>query len=155
MNIYIKRIYTDLNKYTVGQLWIDGVFVCDTLEDPERNLPDVCPYTPKWKNCKCKEKVYADTAIPKGVYKSRISYSPRFKRELIELMNVMHFIGIRIHGGNHKGHTEGCILVGEYTRDGVLINSQENLSKLHIIVYGKLKESGLSKDKFIFNVIIE
>ena len=60
MNIYIKRIYTDLKKYTVGQLWIDGVFVCDTLEDPERNLPDVCPYTPKWQNCKCKEKVYAD-----------------------------------------------------------------------------------------------
>ena len=151
IRIDIKRIFSG-NEYTIGWLYLNGHTVCDTLEDTVRNLPAQCPDTSKWQNCKCKEKIYAETAIPAGKYKARVSYSPRFKRYLVEIMNVPHFLGIRIHGGNHKDHTEGCILVGEYTRDGMLINSQKTLTKLHEEI---MKASGTNKfDESCGNIII-
>ena len=37
MLITIKRIYT-CNDYTIGHLYIDGTYICDTLEDTDRML---------------------------------------------------------------------------------------------------------------------
>lgn len=49
--------------------------------------------------------------------------SPKFKRELPEVLNVPHFSGIRIHRGNTHKDTLGCILVGERVENGYLHNS--------------------------------
>ena len=122
MELLLKRIYKG-NKYTIGKLYIDGEWFCDTIEDVVRNLPKDCPYTPKGRNCKCKEKVYGETAIPAGTYKVILSYSNRFKRILPELLNVPHFLGIRIHRGNTEQDSAGCIILGENKVKGKVINS--------------------------------
>jgi hypothetical protein len=82
---------------TLGVLYVDGVKECYICEDAVR---------PKG------EKIYGKTAIPEGRYEVIINMSPRFKRELPLLLNVPNFEGIRIHSGNHEGHTEGCLLPG-------------------------------------------
>lgn len=116
MELRLDRIFRT-NEYTIGELYVDGAYISDTLEDPVRPLPEVCPNTPKRITCKCKEKVYGDTAVPAGTYEVKLSYSSRFKRIMPEILNVPHFLGIRIHKGNKTADTEGCILVG--TWDGM------------------------------------
>ena len=117
MNIKINR-YLLKKDYTMGQLFIDGVLICDTLEDIYRgdNLTNT--------------KVYGQTCIPCGKYEVRITQSSRFKRELPELINVPFFTGVRIHSGNTVKDTEGCILVGKKEKDGVLIHSRDTLKYL-------------------------
>lgn len=87
--------------FTIGKLYIDGKYYCDTLEDTDRMLEDH-PHA----------KVYGETAIPRGTYDVIITMSNRFRRELPLLKNVPGFEGIRIHPGNGPQDTEGCILVG-------------------------------------------
>lgn len=81
---------------TIGRMLIDGKFECFTLEDGIRT-----------------NKVYGETAIPVGRYPVTITNSPSFKRLLPLLENVPNFSGIRIHPGNSKVDTLGCILVGQ------------------------------------------
>lgn len=122
MELLLKRIYKG-DKYTIGNLYINGTWFCDTIEDKVRSLSKDCPYTPKGINCKCKEKIYGETAIPAGTYKVILSYSNRFKRILPELLNVPHFLGIRIHKGNTEQDSAGCIILGENKVKGKVINS--------------------------------
>lgn len=102
MNIALKRIYYG-DKHTIGKLFVDGQYLCYTLEDKMRQEPDK-PVS-EWK-------VYANTAIPTGIYGVIITMSARFKKLLPLLLNVDGFSGIRIHAGNTSADTEGCILVG-------------------------------------------
>ena len=81
---------------TLGKLLIDGKPFCDTLEPP------VVPNAQHPKG-----------AIPEGWYKIQVTHSPKFGRLLPLLYYVPGFDGIRIHAGNNRDHTSGCILVGE------------------------------------------
>lgn len=119
MEIDINRIYKG-KDYTIGELNIDGIFICNTLEDKVRLLNSY------------EDKVYANTAIPIGRYKLILSYSNHFKRILPEILNVDFFNGIRIHEGNNKEDTKGCILVGEYKdiKEGYIYNSKNTMKKL-------------------------
>jgi hypothetical protein len=83
---------------TLGQLFIDGVFECYTLEDQVRPMEE--------------HKVFGLTAIPYGLYDVDVTYSPHFERELPLLKNVPGFEGVRIHPGNTASDTEGCLLLG-------------------------------------------
>ena len=94
MKIEVKRLHRTENS-TIGELLIDGVWECNTLEDKERDV-----------------KIKNETAIPRGTYKVIINQSNRFKRLLPLLLNVPNFEGVRIHSGNTNHNTEGCILVG-------------------------------------------
>lgn len=67
--------------------------------------------------------------IPTGSYELRISYSPKFSRELPELVNVPKRYGIRIHAGNYHTDSQGCILVGEKS-ENMLLNSRKTLEKI-------------------------
>lgn len=96
-------------EYTIGKLYIDNAYYCDTLEDTVRK-PD--------------EKVYGKTAIPSGMYRVKKTYSPRFKKVLPEILEVEGFSGVRIHAGNTAKDTEGCILLGLNKVKGSVINSQ-------------------------------
>lgn len=131
MELRLDRTFRT-NKYTIGELYVDGKYLCDTLEDVVRPLPETCPNTPKGIACKCKEKVYGKTAVPAGTYEVKLSYSSRFKRIMPEICSVPHFLGIRIHKGNKTADSDGCVLVGEW--DGVtedwISNSTVNYNKL-------------------------
>ncbi len=94
MKIEIKRIHRTENS-TIGELLVDGIWECYTLEDVERPV-----------------KIKNETAISRGTYKVIINKSNRFKRLLPLLLNVPNFEGVRIHSGNTNHDTEGCILVG-------------------------------------------
>lgn len=129
MKLLLKRIYRGA-KYTIGKLYIDGVYFCDTLEDTVRELPETCPNTNKGTPCTCKEKVYGHTAIPSGIYSVKMAYSPRFKQVLPRLESVPHFLGILIHSGNTNEHSLGCILVGKNKVRGMVVESRETSAAL-------------------------
>lgn len=69
-----------------------------------------------------------ETQIPSGTYSIDITYSPRFKRPL-PLLNIPHR-HIRIHSGNWPRDAEGCILVGLYRGDSMILGSRAALDPL-------------------------
>lgn len=94
MEILVKRM-TRTGESCIGSMFVNGVFECFTLEDPERD-----------------RKIYGRTAIPKGRYEVIINWSNRFKQLMPLLLNVPDYEGVRIHAGNDAADTLGCILVG-------------------------------------------
>lgn len=133
MNLTLNRIFRGPD-YTIGKLYIDGHYFCDTLEDPVRTLPASCPNTSEGILCACPEKVYARTAIPAGTYKVTMQFSPRFKRVLPLLHDVPHFLGVLIHSGNAPGDTAGCILVGHNKVKGKVLESRAVSDKLNALL---------------------
>lgn len=107
MKIKVDRIYKG-ESYTIGKMYLNGKYFCDTLEDAIRPV-----------------KIPNETAIPAGTYKVEVTYSPRFKRNLPLLVDVPNYTGIRIHNGSNKDHTSGCILVGFNTSKGKLTDSRK------------------------------
>lgn len=128
MELLLKRVH--LGAYTIGKLYIDSYYFCDTLEDKVRDFNKDGDLLDQGE-----EKIYGETAIPYGTYKVELTYSPKFKTILPLIVGVKHFEGIRIHGVM-KGatarpvHTAGCILVGKNTVKGGLTQSFEHLEKL-------------------------
>lgn len=131
MEIKVKRIARKDN-YTIGHLYADGEYLCDTLEDKDRGLKD----TDDLEHIK-KVKVKGETAIPMGAYKVRLTYSPRFKKTLPLIENVKGFDGIRIHSGNTPKDTEGCLLVGKNTVVGMVTQSKDTLKELMTKMYSQ------------------
>lgn len=124
MKLHIKRI-ARRDTYTIGKLYIDGLYFCDTCEDCDRGLRQDMPL-----DYIKHTKVYGVTAIPTGNYKVILSYSPKFKKILPAVLNVPGFEGIRIHSGNTADDSLGCILVGENKVKGRVINSRVTMDKL-------------------------
>ncbi len=124
MNIELKRIALK-DTYTIGKLYIDGAYFCDTLEDKDRGLEDSMPI----EKIMFLKKPHI-TAIPTGTYTVILNYSNRFKRIMPLVMNVKGFAGIRIHAGNTSEDTDGCILVGENKAKGKVLNSKDTYSRL-------------------------
>lgn len=116
MKLRLERKYLKEN-YTIGNLYINDTFFCNTLEDKNRDINK----NGKFDNGEYK--VYGKTCIPYGTYSIIVSYSPKFKRELPRLINVPNFEGILIHRGNTAEDSAGCILVGENKVKGRVINS--------------------------------
>jgi len=123
MKIKLNRIY--LPNYTVGKMFIDDVYVCDTFEDVNRDLNKDGDLTDPGE-----EKVYSKTCIPVGTYKVIVNTSNRFKRLLPLLLNVPSFDGIRIHNGINETSSSGCIIVGKNTIKGQLTDSRKYMNLL-------------------------
>lgn len=124
MKLRVKRIAKN-SEYTIGNLYIDGEFFCNTLEDMDRGLKD----SQSLLYIKAK-KIFGKTAIPTGTYKVDMTYSNRFKKVLPLLVGVKGFDGIRIHQGNLPKDTEGCLLVGKNTFKGMVSDSKITLDSL-------------------------
>ncbi len=130
MEIILKR-KVKTPDYTLGELFINGIYECDTLEDSDRGLRD------SMTEDEIKRiKVYGNTAVPTGTYKIDMNtVSPKFKDrswakpyggKLPRLQNVKGYEGVLIHVGNTSSDTLGCILVGEKPSsriEGRIINS--------------------------------
>jgi hypothetical protein len=117
MKLTLKRI-ARRPTYTIGKLYVDGVYFCDTIEDTDRGLRQDMPLA-EIKRIK----VYGETAIPIGEYRIIVNMSPTKKRLLPRLLDVLGFDGILIHRGNTAKDSLGCILVGENKVVGKVINS--------------------------------
>lgn len=127
MRLKLERKYLK-ETYTIGNLYIDGKFFCNTVEDKVRDLnKDGDLLDPG------ETKVYGETAIPYGTYEVEVTYSPKFRRDLPLIKNVPHFEGVRIHKGNWASNSHGCPIVGENKVKGGVINStpyEEKLTKI-------------------------
>lgn len=127
MKLTLKRIALR-PTYTIGKLYIDDAYFCDTLEDTVRDINK----SGKFDNGE--KKIKGKTAIPYGTYEIKWTYSPRFKKYTPQLMNVPSFEGIRIHSGNSSDHTEGCLLLGENKKVGMVLNSRATINKFYPII---------------------
>lgn len=103
---------------TIGKLYVDGVFFAYSLEDVDRKLEAGG------------QKIKGETAIPRGVYGVVIDFSTRFQKQMMHVLNVPQFEGIRIHAGNTDKDTEGCILLGKVRSDNAVFNSREAVNAL-------------------------
>lgn len=126
--------------YTIGILFVNGKVFSNTLEDTVRDTNK----DGKFNNGEYK--ISNETAIPYGEYEVVVNYSPKFKRELPLLLNVPNFDGIRIHRGNSNKDTSGCILLGENTKVGKVLNS----SKYEQLLVKLLKDC---KEKITIKII--
>ena len=133
MKLTLNRIA--LRKtYTIGKLYIDDDYFCDTLEDTVRDLDK----DGKFNNVE--KKIKGKTAIPYGTYEITTNVvSPRFKDrvwakpyggKIPRLINVPSFDGVLIHPGSSEVDTSGCLLVGKNTIVGRLTDSQKTFHAL-------------------------
>jgi hypothetical protein len=107
-------------KQTIGELLIDGVEFCKTLEL-------------KWL-----DNTRSKSCIPEGTYKvvKRLAHAKR-KYDHFHVLNVPSRSYILIHTGNYSRQILGCILVGDkhidLDKDGLVdvANSTVTLKKLY------------------------
>ena len=110
MEIQLKRVVR-ADRYTEGRLSFDGTYVCDTIEDRDRDIN-------RNGRLDCDEvKIQGETAIPNGRYRVTPEYSPKFSpryggRRIPTINDVPGFSGIRMHTGNDARDSEGCVIVG-------------------------------------------
>ena len=143
MKLLLKRIARKTN-YTIGKLYIDNIYFCDTIEDTDRKLTQNMSI-----ESINKIKIPSKTAIPIGTYNITIDIvSPRFGSrdfykknanggKLPRLLRVPGFEGVLIHCGNTADDSSGCIIVGQNKAVGKVLNSQNTFIKL----YKRLQES--------------
>ena len=134
MELLVKRV-AKKNEYTIGKLYVDGVYFSDTLEDCDRGLTQDMPL----EEIKTK-KVYGKTAIPTGTYEIDMNtISPKFQArswakpyggKLPRLLNVPGYEGILIHPFNSAAESLGCIGVGKNSIKGMITDSSRTFMSL-------------------------
>lgn len=136
MKILLDRFFKG-PKYTVGHLYIDGKYFCDTIEDVDRGLLNSMPLS----EIKAK-KIPSKTAIPRGTYKITLDVvSPKYSKrdyyikvcegKVPRILNVKGFEGILLHTGNTEEDSAGCIILGENKVKGKVINSRVTFEKFY------------------------
>ena len=101
MKIEVIRHYFSEN-YTIGKLFIDGSYFCDTLE-PSVSI-----------------KKYAAVAL--GSYVVNLVWSQHFQGYLPRI-EVPNRYGILFHIGYNADDTRGCVLLGRNTIKGAVTSS--------------------------------
>jgi len=114
-----KKGYTISRVFINGERFGDGKKWCSVLEDTDRGLISAMSLG-EIRTIK----IPGETAIPRGIYQTKITYSPKFRRKLPLLLNVPGYEGVRIHPGNNAANTEGCLLPGVNDAVGRVSNSR-------------------------------
>lgn len=136
MQLLLMRVYKG-QSYTIGKLYVDGKYICDTLEDADRGLSDAMSVEEI-----AEKKIKCLTAIPIGCYKVTLNVkSPSFSKKayyknycdgyLPRLVNVKGFDGILMHRGADADNSCGCILLGYNTIKGKLTDSQKAFEEVY------------------------
>ena len=136
MELIVERKYKK-QSYTIGNLYIDGVFFSNTLEDADRGLDNSMS-----EDMIRTLKKPSITAIPRGTYEITLDVvSPKYSKvqfykdvcngKVPRLKNVKGFDGILIHAGNTDKDSSGCLLVGQNKVKGQVINSKETFKQLY------------------------
>ena len=143
------------STYTIGRMYLDGEFFCNTLEDRDRGLTSEMSLIEI--NGK---KVTHETAIPSGTYEVSLDYvSPKFSQypyymevcggRLPRLLDVKGFSGVLIHVGTNASHSSGCILVGNNTSVGQLSNGKKVFEEL----YKRLLDAKNKGKKIVIRIV--
>ena len=146
MKVLIKRIHNN-SKYCISHVYVDGVYICDAIEDTDRGWNNLM--SDAWIR---NNKVYAKSAIPIGVYNITLNVvSPKFNQKpyyhkfcngkLPRVLNVTGFDGILWHRGKTEKDSAGCLILGYNTIKGQVTNSQEAFEKLYKLLQ-KANEKG-------------
>ena len=151
------RVYRKYRKpsYTIGELYIDGVFFCHTLEDKDRGLKQ----TDDIAHIRA-VKVPSQTAIPLGTYKVSMDIvSPKYSKvafyqnlcngKVPRVMDVPGFEGILCHAGNSAKDTDGCLLVGKNTAVGKVLESKATFTEL----YGRMKKAHDAGEEITVDIV--
>ena len=112
MKLHLFR-YSENDESTLGLLYVNGKFICYTLEDQYQE-----------------NKVYEETRIPVGEYKITLRtvggfherYKVKFKdihKGTLWIRDIPGFEYVLIHCGNTDNDTAGCILVGDSSLQNV------------------------------------
>lgn len=142
MEILLKREWLTDNS-SVGELYINGVMQCFTLEDKDRGLTQSMTLAQV-----TALKQYGQTAIPKGRYQVVIQYSEKHQRDLPTLLNVTDFAGVEMHPGNTAIDTLGCILVGCSRGADAVYDSRKAFNAL----FPKLQAAINNKEKIFITI---
>lgn len=154
MELKIDRKYKK-QSYTISNLYIDGEWFCNVLEDADRGLISTMTLDQIRRIKKPNM-----TAIPSGTYNITLDvYSPKFGNRAFykevcngkvpRLLNVKGFDGILIHAGNDSNDTSGCLLVGVNKQVGKVLNSQDTFRRL----YSKLKSAKDRGDDILITIV--
>lgn len=138
----LERIFSN-STYTIGKLYLNDKYICDTIEDTDRKLSNNMTVD-EIKKIKVQNK----TAIPYGTYKvamdvvspsySKVDYYVKnYGAKMPRLLNVKGFEGVLIHPGNTEKDSAGCIIVGSNKVKGKVINSRAIFDKLYKLIKGK------------------
>lgn len=152
MKLTLKRV-AKKSTYTIGKLYINGQYFCDTIEDIDRGLTQDMPLKTIQRI-----KLPKETAIPKGTYKITLDViSPKYstkdfyiknanKGRLPRLLNVPGYEGVLIHCGNTAADSAGCLIVGRNKKVGMVLDSKETFIQLY-------KELLKDKDNLIITIL--
>lgn len=153
MELKLERIFKG-DTYTIGKLYINNEYFCDTLEDKDRGLTSDMSLD-EIKSIKIK----GVTAIPTGTYSITLDVqSPKFSTYkqyafcdgyLPRLIDVPGYEGVLIHIGNTDSDSDGCLLVGKNTVKGMVTNSTETFKKLYPI----LKEASDNNESITITIV--
>lgn len=137
MDLKVQRIWNNKEKLYCGGKWfVNGKFFAFSIEDYDRGLLQSMSLEEI-----AKIKIHGKTAIPKGKYEVTMTYSNRFKRFMVEVLNVKGFAGIRMHVANKAGDVEGCIGAAyEDSSDGFAGNSAKAAAKLEKDIEAAIKK---------------
>lgn len=153
MKLLLKRTARK-DKYTIGHLYINGTYFCDTVEDKDRKL-DQSMSEANILNLKVKHQ----TAIPTGTYEIVMNivsgtfakkqlYKDFCQGKVPRLRYVKGFSGILIHSGTDQNSSSGCIIVGQNKVVGKVINSWETFKKL----YKQLEKASTRGEKITITI---
>ncbi|WP_316747601.1 DUF5675 family protein [Pedobacter gandavensis] len=114
---------------TTGELFINGNFVCHTLELPWQNNASYI------------------SSIPAGTYTARIRYDKKDQWR-VQLNNVPNRSGVQLHIGNYPSQIQGCVLVGDevYNKENRIAGSEIAFNRLRSEFYGTTGEPISSPD---------
>ena len=131
---FIQKRIARKPKHTISNLYVDGKFICNILEDRDRGLDDSMTVE-EIKSIK----VYGETAIPTGTYEIILTVSPKFKKrswarpysgKVPRLVDVKGFEGVLIHPFNTPEESLGCLGPGENRVVGKVLNSTANFNRI-------------------------
>lgn len=152
MKLLLKRI-AKKPTYTIGKLYIDGQYFCDTIEDKDRGLTQNMSL-----DAIKRIKVANETAIPTGTYKVTLNVvSPKYgskdfykknanKGRVPRLLNVPGYEGVLMHCGNTAQDSSGCVIVGRNKAVGKVLESKETFTALYKVLQS-------AKDEIVITII--
>jgi hypothetical protein len=118
LHVESRRVYFS-DTATLSEIYLNDIFQCfgleDTVREPNFNGPVGLGRSPS--DCVKDWKIPCDTAIPQGDYDVIIDFSKRFQKDMIHILAVPGYDGVRVHSGNNSKDTEGCIIVGKNKND--------------------------------------